>query len=399
MKINPLKFIGGFKGLLLVLAVGIGLSLHLYTQHIIHQLRNEARSLVEFYAQMYAKVAETPSDEDLSFLFDQIIRKTNFPIIQTDTQNNPVGWKGIDVDPDDRSEETMQRVRRMVDRMDQEIDPVPVKYGDTVLNYLHYGDSGLIQQLRWLPSIEVGIIGLFILVGFIGYANIKRSEQRYIWVGMAKETAHQLGTPLSSLMGWLEVIRSEKRTDIKRISEDMERDLQRLHQVTNRFSQIGSKPDLKEADVADVLREVAEYIRRRAPQMGRSVDIREVYEDVPSVGLNTGLFQWAVENVLKNALDAMEKSGTLAVTTRLESARWVMVRFADTGCGIPPEIMGKIFKPLFTTKTEGKGTGLGLPISQDIIENHGGTLEVESDPGKGTTFIVRLPLQRVPSRK
>jgi len=392
MKINPLKFIGGFKGLLLVLAVGIGLSLHLYTQHIIHQLRNEARSLVEFYAQMYAKVAETPSDEDLSFLFDQIIRRTNFPIIQTDTQNNPVGWKGIDIDPDDRSEETIRRVRRMVERMDQEIDPVPVKYGDTVLNYLHYGDSGLIQQLRWLPSIEVGIIGLFILVGFIGYANIKRSEQRYIWVGMAKETAHQLGTPLSSLMGWLEVIRSEKRTDIKRISEDMERDLQRLHQVTSRFSQIGSKPDLKEANVADVLREVAEYIRRRAPQMGRSVVIREVYEDVPSVGLNTGLFQWAVENVLKNALDAMDKEkGCIEIRLGREgSGKRIYVDIQDNGKGIEPAVKKRVFKPGYSTKK--RGWGLGLTLAKRIVEEyHGGKLYVkESRPKQGTTIRIEI---------
>lgn len=392
MKINPLKFLGGFKGLLLVLAVGIGLSLHLYTQHIIHQLRNEARSLVEFYAQMYAKVAETPSDEDLSFLFDQIIRKTNFPIIQTDTQNNPVGWKGIDVDPDDRSEETMRRVRRMVLRMDREIDPVPVKYGDTVLNYLHYGDSGLIQQLRWLPSIEVGIIGLFILVGFIGYANIKRSEQRYIWVGMAKETAHQLGTPLSSLMGWLEVIRSEKHTDMKRISTDMERDLQRLHQVTNRFSQIGSKPDLKETDVADILREVAEYIRRRAPQMGRSMVIREVYEDVPSVGLNAGLFQWAVENVLKNAMDAMDKEkGSIEIRLGSEgNGKRVYVEIQDNGKGIEPSVKKRIFKPGYSTKK--RGWGLGLTLAKRIVEEyHGGKLFVkESRPKQGTTVRIEI---------
>jgi two-component sensor histidine kinase len=392
MKINPLKFIGGFKGLLLVLAVGIGLSLHLYTRHIIHQLRNEARSLVEFYAQMYAKVAETPSDEDLSFLFDQIIRRTNFPIIQTDTQNNPVGWKGIDVNPDDRSEETIRRVRRMVEHMDQEIDPVPVKYGDTILNYLHYGDSGLIQQLRWLPSIEVGIIGLFILVGFIGYANIKRSEQRYIWVGMAKETAHQLGTPLSSLMGWLEVIRSKKRTDIKRISMDMEKDLRRLHQVTNRFSQIGSKPDLKETDVAHVLREVAEYIRRRAPQMGRSVVIREVYEDVPSVGLNAGLFQWAVENVLKNALDAMDKQkGCIEIRLGSEGSRkCIYVDIQDNGKGIEPAIKKRIFKPGYSTKK--RGWGLGLTLAKRIVEEyHGGKLFVkESRPKLGTTVRIEL---------
>ena len=393
MKINPLKYIGGFKGLLLILAVGIGLSLHFYTQHIIHQLRDQARSLVEFYAQMYAKVAETESDDDLSFLFDQIIRRTNFPIIQTDLQNNPVGWKGIDVDPDDRSEDAIHKVRRMVERMDKEIDPVPVKYQDTVLNYLHYGDSHLIQQLQWLPSIEVGIIGLFILVGFIGYANIKRSEQRHIWVGMAKETAHQLGTPLSSLMGWLEVIRSAKRPDIGHICNEMERDLHRLGLVTNRFSQIGSRPDIKETDLTNVMKNVAEYIRRRAPQLGRPVSIRESYDDIPKIALNPGLFQWAVENIMKNGLDAMDKDEGI-IQVRMgpnENGRRIFIEIRDNGRGIDPSHKKRIFKPGYSTKK--RGWGLGLTLARRIIEEyHNGKLFVkESKPGQGTTMRIELP--------
>ena len=228
------RIFGGVKGLFFLFVLTIGLVLHLYTQQIIGELRKEARSLVQFYAQMYARAAETESPEDLSFIFEQIILRTNFPLIQTDNQKRPVGWKGISVDPNDRSDEALNTVQNMVNRMDREIEPVPVKYGETVLNYFYYGDSRLIQHLQWLPYIEVGIVGLFILAGFFGYANIRKGEERFIWVGMAKETAHQLGTPLSSLLGWLEVLGSKKRFDLKEILLEMKNDIQRLHQVTLR---------------------------------------------------------------------------------------------------------------------------------------------------------------------
>ena len=375
----------------MILAVGIGLSLHLYTQHLVTQLRDEAHALVQLYAQMYARVGETESD-DISFLFEQIILRTNFPIIQTDPDNNPIGWKGIDIDPDDRSDEALNQVRRMVERMDREIEPVPVKYGDTVLNYLHYGDSRLIQQLQWLPYIEVGIIGLFILVGFIGYANIKRSEQRHIWVGMAKETAHQLGTPLSSIMGWLEVVQSEKHPDMQSIIAEMERDLQRLRHVTNRFSQIGSKPDLKPTNIEGVLKEVVEYIRRRAPRMGRPVTIRESYQEVPDIGMNTGLFQWAVENVMKNALDAMEKDeGHIEIRLGcMESKSRIFIEIQDNGKGIEASYRKKIFKPGYSTKQ--RGWGLGLTLAKRIIEEyHKGKLFVkESRLGQGTVMRIEI---------
>ena len=194
---------------------------------------------------MYARVAETESTSDISFIFEQIIRRTNFPLIQTDQDKTPVGWKGIQIQPGDRSEEAIKTVTEMVHRMDREIDPVPIKYENLILGYLYYGDSHLIQQLEWLPYIEIGIIGLFILLGFFGYANIKRSEQRHIWVGMAKETAHQLGTPISSLMGWIEIMQSTKSPKKTEIFTEMQKDLHRLNNVSNRFSQIGSKPDLK----------------------------------------------------------------------------------------------------------------------------------------------------------
>ena len=386
------RFFSGFKSLLFLLAVGMGLFLHLYTQHIINQLREESRSLVLFYAQMYAKVAETESSDDLSFLFDQVILRTNFPLINTDPEKIPVWWKGISVDSNERSAAALEKVKRMVRRMEKEIEPIPVRYGDTVLGYLYYGDSRLIQQLQWLPYVEVGVVGLFLFVGFIGYATIKRSEQRYIWVGMAKETAHQLGTPLSSLLGWLEVMRSKKQLNRNDVLADMERDLQRLERVTRRFSQIGSKPDLKEQDVAEVLKEVIEYIRRRAPQMGRRITITELFQKVPPVALNADILQWAVENLLKNCLDAMDKEeGRIKVTLGYEEeARRIFIEIQDNGRGMEKSQKKRIFRPGYSTKT--RGWGLGLTLTKRIIEEyHGGKVFVkETKVGEGTLMRVEL---------
>ena len=383
-------FIKGYKGFLFILAIGIGLFLHLYTQSIIGQLRNEARSLVQLYAGMHARVANEESPEDISFIFDHIIRKTNFPLILTDAEMSPTGWKGINVDPTDFSDEAIAKVKRMIRRMDREIEPEPIMYGDTVFSYLHYGDSRLIQQLRWLPTIEIGIVGLFVLVGFVGFASIKRSEQRHIWVGMAKETAHQLGTPISSLMGWLEILQSSRGKRNEAYSE-MEKDLERLQLVITRFSQIGSKPDLKEYDIEKLLREAVAYIRRRAPQMGRRVVISEALHRVPTVALNKGLFQWAIENILKNSLDAMDKKdGRIEVRLDHDESGCTAVEIEDNGRGIEKSRLKRVFKPGFSTKK--RGWGLGLSLARRIIEDyHGGRLFVkESRPGIGTTMRIEI---------
>jgi NtrC-family two-component system sensor histidine kinase KinB len=384
------RLFGGFKGILFVLAVGAGLSLHLYTQNVVSQLRDESRALVLFYARMYAHVAETESSEDLSFIFDQIISRTNFPLIQTDTLKNPIGWKGISIPPSDTSKAGLNAVRRIIDRLDRGIKPIPVMYSKRTLAYLYYGDSHLIQQLQWLPYVEIGFVALFILIGFFGYANIKRSEQKSIWVGMAKETAHQLGTPISSLMGWIEIMKSGKRTKPGEIYEEMERDLHRLRQVTQRFSQIGSKPDLKKSKIDEPLRQTVEYIGRRAPQVARRVAIDEFYGETTPVPMNPDLFQWAVENLMKNALDAMDKpEGKIQIRSGT-AKKIIFVEIEDNGRGIDKGDWKRIFKPGFSTKK--RGWGLGLTLAKRIAEDyHGGRLFVkESAPGKGTVMRMEL---------
>ncbi len=392
MKALLKRFLRGFKGLVFVFFVLTGLVLYMHTQSLVHQLRDESRAIVQFFAQWYALAAEEDDPELLNFIFDQIISKTNFPLIMTDVERNPTGWKGIGIERDDDTDEALTEVQSLVERLDRGIEPVVLRYQDQVLGYLYYGDSRMIQQLRWLPTIEMGIMGLFILMGFIGYSNIMRSEQRYIWVGMAKETAHQLGTPISSLMGWLEVMRSGKRKKGEDLLQEMEKDLQRLKRVSERFSQIGSRADLKKTEIADLLHEVAEYIRRRAPQMGRRVTIVESLEKVGSVALNSDLFQWAVENILKNGLDAMDKPEG-RVEIRLHPSRdgaCVVVELEDNGKGMVKAQRKRVFKPGYSTKA--RGWGLGLTLARRIVEEyHGGKLFVkETRPGSGTIMRIEL---------
>jgi len=387
------RFPGGFKSMLFILAVGGGLTLHFYTQNVIDLLREESRAFVLFYANMYAKAAETESSEDLSFIFDKIILRTHFPLIYTDPNDIPLMWKGIGIDPEDRSDEAIMRVKNIVHDLGREFDPVLVHYKDIVLGKLYYGDSQLISRLRLLPYVEGGIVVIFILVGFIGYANIKRSEQRSIWVGMAKETAHQLGTPISSLMGWLEVIKNEKETENSSVVQEMEKDVARLNQVATRFSQIGSKPNIKPYDITDIVRSTVEYVRLRLPHLGKGVVINEHYNDVPEKVLITpDLFQWALENMLKNSLDAMDKDDCVIdiILGYHKAKNVVFVEVRDNGRGMDLRKRRNVFKPGFSTKR--RGWGLGLTLAKRIIEEyHMGKVYVkESKPGVGTVMRIEL---------
>ncbi len=392
LKRTFIQLFGGYKSLLFLFILLIGFSLHYYTRQLVEQLREESHSLVELYANMYLYVAETESEDNLSFLFDQIIRKSNFPLIITDDNHHPIGWKGLSVDPSDRSIEAIKRVSHIMQQLAKEIDPVPVSYEGHVFNYLYYGDSSLVSQLQIFPYVEIGILGIFILLGFMGYANIIRSEKRHIWVGMAKETAHQLGTPISSLMGWIEVMKEADKKPKAEIFAEMTKDMSRLKQVSARFSEIGSIPDLKENNLREALDEVVTYISRRAPQLGRKVQINTSYEEVPAVALNSNLFQWAVENIMKNALDAMDKArGEIKINLfNDEKPRKVILDIEDNGKGIESKNLNCIFKPGHSTKK--RGWGLGLTLSKRIIEDyHRGKIYVkESKPAEGTCIRIEL---------
>jgi len=385
---------GRFKGFLFITAIAFIFALLIYTQKLVNGLRTEARGILLFYAQFYERAASGTDDAALNFIFDQIIKRTDFPIILSDTEGEPTSWKGIDIPPEDASEQAKAKVRSMMATMKKEIDPIRLKYEEQTLGYLYYGDSKLIRQLQWLPYVEIGLAGLFLLVAIFGFNSIRRSEQQFIWVGMAKETAHQLGTPISSLLGWVELLRSrENHVEAAGTLAEMQRDLERLSKVASRFSQIGSRSALKEQELLPVVNDVVHYFQRRLPQMGKEVRI-EVNPGVsPTLAINRDLFEWVLENLIKNALDAIEKPlGLITIEIQqppMKRCR-AMIDVRDNGRGIEPAVRKQIFKPGFSTKK--RGWGLGLSLSRRIIEDyhHGKLLLKDSRPGEGTTMRILL---------
>ena len=394
MSISIYRSSGKFKRFLFVLAILIIFVLLLYTQNLVNNLRAETRKILEFYAHFYVRAVWEADDAELNFIFEEIIKRTDFPIVLSDTLGNPTAWKGIDVDPADYSEAAIEKVRKLTETMKKEIDPIPLRSENIFLGYLYFGDSKEIQQLQMLPYVEIVVVGLFIMVGFFGFNSIRRSEQQFIWVGMAKETAHQLGTPLSSLMGWIQLLRARcQEQEQATVLDGVEQDLERLNKVTQRFSQIGSTAGLQPHDLNQLIEGVLAYFNRRLPQMGKKVALRcEGRPDGP-VPINPELFEWVLENLIKNALDAIgTKDGTVTVRVgpATEKKYHVFIDVVDDGKGIENEARKNIFKPGFSTKT--RGWGLGLSLARRIVEDyHGGKLILkESQPGKGTTIRILI---------
>lgn len=385
---------GTFKLILFVFGFALIFVLLLYTQHLVQTLRTEARQILEFYARFYVRAVSEADDDELNFIFEEIIKRTDFPIIQTDVDGNPTGWKGIDIPPNDFSEEALERVRAIKNTMAKEIEPIPLKYENYHFGYLYYGDSRAIQQLIWLPYVEIIMVGLFIMIGFLGFNSIRRSEQQFIWVGMAKETAHQLGTPLSSLMGWIELLRAQLKDEKQQtILAEIQQDVERLNKVAQRFSQIGSRAELKPQRLDTIIAGVISYFERRLPQMGKRVQIHLESHLDAEVPVNPDLFEWVLENLIKNALDAIgnrEGHIYIRILPPASAKQRVIIDIQDTGKGISPQDRKNIFRPGFSTKT--RGWGLGLSLARRIIESyHGGRLLLkETAVGQGTTMRIIL---------
>jgi signal transduction histidine kinase len=249
-----------------------------------------------------------------------------------------------------------------------------------------YGESDLLKEVRYYPLIQLLVVALFIIITLITISTRNKSNQNKVWAGMAKEAAHQLGTPLSSLEGWIEILRGTKGSE--NIAEEIEKDVNRLKLVSDRFGKIGSTPQLEEKNVVQQVKLMVDYIKRRATdKVSFTIDTGNE-EDVPAM-INAPLFDWVIENLLKNALDAMEGRGSITISIKNDKAA-VMIDVADTGKGISKANLGKVFKPGFTTKK--RGWGLGLSLSKRIMEQyHKGELFVkQSEPGRGTTFRIVL---------
>ncbi|MBC8174794.1 MAG: HAMP domain-containing histidine kinase [Candidatus Marinimicrobia bacterium] len=384
--IKAALFLGG------ILLVG---SLLFYTQSIIDDLRKESREVVSLYAQLMVHGVTESEDAELDFIFREIIQKVKFPVIYSGDDNIPINWRNLTGD------ETLdvEVVQKYMVQMDKQNSPIPLVYSlkrgtgqaeELVLGYFHYGDSKLIRQLQWLPYIEIGAVALFIFLGFVGFQVIRNNEKRNIWFGLARETAHQLGTPVSSLMGWLDRMR-EYPEKSKEIVPEIEKDMGRLQQISDRFSKMGSPPRLEKINLNELIHSVLGYFERRLPKTGRAISLEfQEKKDVFVLG-NSTILSWAIENIVKNAVDSIEgNKGRISLSIHYDN-RKVVLNITDTGRGIPKSDVKNVFRPGYSTKK--LGWGLGLSLTKRIIEEfHNGKIKITaSEIGEGTTFEVRLP--------
>ena len=333
---------------------------------------------------------------------------TDFVITDEKGESIVTWWGNGLPERGDRTEAAVDRIREIMVSMDVENDPLTFQIPSEAVQYLHYGDSDTVSRISWANFSLMSILILFLLVGFVGFRNIRRSEQRSIWGGMAKETAHQLGTPLSSVSGWLELIRGELQREApadpvaaaERLESidgkvaGMEQDLKRLNQIALRFSQIGSVPELEMTDINTVLGDTVEYFQSRGPQFGQ-VDLIHRRGGVPEIPLNRELISWAFENLCKNGIDAIgNKPGRIVIGVgSIAQKGLVQITVQDNGRGIEPDHVDQVFEPGFSTKK--RGWGLGLAFVKRIIEEyHNGRIGItQSAPGEGTTFEVLLPIE------
>ncbi|MBL7970690.1 MAG: HAMP domain-containing histidine kinase [Prolixibacteraceae bacterium] len=373
-----------WKILLLLLAVAIGIGSFLYTNWLVRKMAVEERKNVELWAAATQKLAtyDLNSNLDITFLVDILNRNTTIPIIITDSLGQIGDSRNISFSPEHKE----KILRRELTKMKEENDPIIISVSETETQYLYYRDSVLLENLKYYPLVQFAIIILFILVAYLAFNSSRNAEQNQVWVGMSKETAHQLGTPISSLMAWVELLKM-KNVD-ENLIQEFEKDTQRLQKITERFSKIGSVPELTRTDVGETIRSTVEYLKTRSSGRVRFIldfDQEKKYE----APLNASLFSWVIENLCKNAIDAMNNDGTIQVSLT-EKGGQIIIEVTDTGKGVSKTYFKTVFQPGFTTKR--RGWGLGLSLAKRIVENyHKGKIFLkQSEINKGTTFRIVL---------
>lgn len=355
-----------------------------YSQFLASKIAKEERQKVEEWVEAGRLLVNDPSGLSDKLVGIIISRNQTIPIIQTDESGNIIDF--VNLDPDKVARDSSYVSHQLEDF--QSANP-PIEwvnpFDSSQKNFYYYGNSKLLKQVQYYPLVQLFIVALFIAITIIALNTSYRSTQNQVWAGMAKETAHQLGTPLTSLQGWTEMLKeSGEQTPIV---QEIEKDISRLKLVSDRFGKIGSTPQLEENDLVKQVSHMIDYIRKRAP--GR-VQIEFHPPEQPVIAkISPPLFDWVIENLLKNALDAMEGKGLISVNMSDQDGKHV-IDITDTGKGIPKNMVHKVFNPGFTTKK--RGWGLGLSLSKRIIEQyHKGSLSVKhSEPGKGTTFRILL---------
>lgn len=384
------------KWVVLVVSVLISLGSIYYTNELVNQLKVRERQQVQLYAKAIEYTAnEEETFHNVNFIAQEILFQNNsIPIIQTDDLGKVLAYRNITFRKTISESEKTRLLDEEIKTMSETYEPIQVMLRDPSSDevfgkqFIYYKNSFLLTQLIAYPYIQLSVIAIFAFISYLAFNYSKSAEQNRVWVGLAKETAHQLGTPLSSLMAWMEVIHEDPEMRNKGVIEELEKDIQKLKVVTERFSSIGSVPTLRSENVVALVQNVVTYLRPRVSSKIR-IEILKLSENIQAK-VNAPLFEWVIENLCKNAVDAMGNTGTIAIKILRGSEDKVFIDVSDTGKGIPRSKINMVFRAGFTTKK--RGWGLGLTLAKRIIDSyHDGKIYVKSsEENTGTTFRIVL---------
>lgn len=370
--------------ILLILAGFIGLSTIVITNRFVRQLSLEEKKKIDLWVAGIRELTNLSDNEkDFTFIFEVIQNNSTVPVLLIDDAGNVQSYRNIDKKEFKDSLSTA----RLIQKMKAEHEPIEINLLHDVKNYVYYMDSTTLKKLSYYPYIQLLIIILFVFISYYAFSQSRKAERNGIWVGMAKETAHQLGTPTSSLMACLTMLRENSPNDL--VLNELEKDIHRLEVITDRFSKIGSAPSLNKNNLVEMLDKSVEYLQTR---VSKNVVFQKEYstKEAINIPLNVTLMEWVIENIVKNSVDAMNGVGTLTFNI-IDNTQVVFIDIVDTGRGIPKSKFKDVFRPGYTTKS--RGWGLGLTLSKRIVEEyHNGKIFIKSSEiNKGTAFRIVLP--------
>jgi signal transduction histidine kinase len=369
---------------LLLLAVFIGVATVLLSRKLAAAIASEEQKKVKIWAKAEQIITDLEEPEtDITFHLDVVKSNSTIPAILVD-ENGKIKFH---INLDSIKSRNPAYLEKKLAEFKATNDPILIAIDKGIYHRVYYGESSVLRQLRYYPYVVLGVVGLFIIVSYFAFNFSRRAEQNQVWVGLAKETAHQLGTPITSLMGWVEYLEMELGKLPNQAGDEMRKDVKRLNIITERFSKIGSEPNLQMVDINRALQNSMDYMKGR---MGHGVEFElNLYNRILYVDLNVNLFDWVIENLIKNGIDAMEGKGKLTFTVNYRNHH-VFIDIMDTGKGIARNRFKTIFKPGFTTKKRGWGLGLSL-ARRIIVDYHKGQIFVkESIPNTRTVFRIQL---------
>ncbi len=373
-----------WKFWLLIFAIIIGIFSLFVTNSLVKSLAYEEKKKIEIWAYATNQMVNISDDGNFSLAIKVMESNENIPIILADENDSILNYRNLNP----INEITDEYLQKQLAIMKEQNEPIEIQVFEDYKQLLYYKDSILLTRLKYYPMFQLGLITLFMFIAYLAFSSARKAEQNQVWAGMAKETAHQLGTPLSSLMAWVELLKSKAET--KDMVLEMEKDVARLETITDRFSKIGSKPTLEEKDVVELIVDATNYLKSRFPDKVQ-FEILDAKSPI-IVPLSTVLLNWVIENICKNAVDAMKGEGLIKIEI-VEELSSVDIHINDSGKGIEAGLISSIFKPGVTSKK--RGWGLGLSLAKRIIEDyHKGRIFVKSSvEGEGTTFCISLPKQ------